>query len=423
MTKNKKKLTFISIILLLLIAVCGYFAKVSNEPKTLTIGIYTGSYWDVPQGDSYHMIDYVVKQFKKTHPNVRVVYESGITKTNYRSWLADRLVKGNEPDIFIIPDHSFNILASDGALFDLSSYIKNDHYPLQNFYSAAIKSGTYGGKQLAMPFEVNPSLMVVNTSLLEKNKLKKPAFNWKPTELELLNKKLRQKGYYGITQNFDWQAAVRSYQGEIFSVDGTKTQLTSNKVMKGLDLINEITQLNNNDTVTTEMFDQGQVAFSPMSLAKYRTYTSYPYHVTRSSKFKWDVIKTPSMSKKTGTKLANVSFGISAHSPHKDLAWKFMKVLLSKKTQTELIQYSQGISPLKKVAQSKAMQKALLKEGNTLDTKKLNAILNSGMDYPKFKKYYAVKDDADYQIEKGLKSGKLETEVYEIQSYLDEELK
>ncbi|MDK7309703.1 hypothetical protein [Lactobacillus jensenii] len=65
MEKNKAKLMIVTIFLLLLMGSVTYFAKISSEPKTLTIGVYTGSYWDVPQGDSYHMIDYVVKKFKK----------------------------------------------------------------------------------------------------------------------------------------------------------------------------------------------------------------------------------------------------------------------------------------------------------------------------------------------------------------------
>ncbi len=423
MEKNKAKLMIVTIFLLLLMGSVTYFAKISSEPKTLTIGVYTGSYWDVPQGDSYHMIDYVVKKFKKRYPNVRVIYESGITKTNYRSWLANSLVKGTEPDVFIVPANTFNILASDGALLDLNGYIRHDKFKTSDFYQAALESGQYHNQQLALPFEVNPSLMVVNTSLLAKAKLKIPNFDWQPTQLELLNKKLRQKDYYGVTENFNWQAAVNSYQGQLFTSDGTKSQLTSNKVMQELNLITELEQLNNNINVTSAMFDQGKVAFSPMTLAQYRTYTSYPYHVTRNSNFNWDVIKMPSMSKKRGTKLANVSFGISSHSRNATLAWQFMKLLVSKDVQTELIKYSQGVSPLKKIAQSTAMKKMLVSEGSNLTTQKLNAILNSGNVEPKFKKYYSVMDDADYQVENGLQSGKLETEVFEMQNHLNEELK
>lgn len=134
MEKNKAKLMIVTIFLLLLMGSVTYFAKISSEPKTLTIGVYTGSYWDVPQGDSYHMIDYVVKKFKKRYPNVRVIYESGITKTNYRSWLANSLVKGTEPDVFIVPANTFNILASDGALLDLNGYIRHDKFKTSDFY-------------------------------------------------------------------------------------------------------------------------------------------------------------------------------------------------------------------------------------------------------------------------------------------------
>ena len=74
-----------------------YFKKVE-----LRLGIYAGSSWDVPNGHEYELIDQVIGRFEKEHPNVTVIYESGISKEDYSSWLSDTIISGEQPDIFIL---------------------------------------------------------------------------------------------------------------------------------------------------------------------------------------------------------------------------------------------------------------------------------------------------------------------------------
>ena len=62
-----------------------------NDPSrdiTLTLGLYAGSSWDVPNGGSYQVIDQAIKKFEKKYPNVHVEYKSGIIKDDYSSWLS-----------------------------------------------------------------------------------------------------------------------------------------------------------------------------------------------------------------------------------------------------------------------------------------------------------------------------------------------
>ncbi|REC22729.1 hypothetical protein CF160_16695, partial [Enterococcus pseudoavium] len=48
----------------------------SRRPVTITVGVFAGSNWDVPNGNSYQVIDDAIAQFKKEHPNVKIVYDS-----------------------------------------------------------------------------------------------------------------------------------------------------------------------------------------------------------------------------------------------------------------------------------------------------------------------------------------------------------
>ena len=139
----------------------------------LRLGIYTGSSWDVPNGHEYELIDRVIDRFEKAHPNVTVSYESGISKEDYSSWLSDTIINGDQPDIFILPENDFNLLASSGSLKKLNGFITKD-LEVADFYDSAYQSGTYKTIQYALPFESNPTMMCINKDLLEKKGLNCP---------------------------------------------------------------------------------------------------------------------------------------------------------------------------------------------------------------------------------------------------------
>ena len=72
MTRIKKGiLTLVSLSLVLIYCLI-------NDPSrdiTLTLGLYAGSSWDVPNGESYQVIDQAIKKFEKKYPNVHVEYK------------------------------------------------------------------------------------------------------------------------------------------------------------------------------------------------------------------------------------------------------------------------------------------------------------------------------------------------------------
>ena len=90
----------------LFIAACFAYAFTPKEVPTLTVGVFAGSNWNVPQGESYAVIEASVQKFEATHPGVRVVYESGIKREDYGEWLAEQYMQGTEPDVFLLLDHN-----------------------------------------------------------------------------------------------------------------------------------------------------------------------------------------------------------------------------------------------------------------------------------------------------------------------------
>ena len=66
-----------------------------------------------------------------------------------------KIVKGEEPDVFMILDDDFNTLSSIGALANIDSYMTHDqNFSTDDYYSSVLKAGTYSNSQYALPMNV-----------------------------------------------------------------------------------------------------------------------------------------------------------------------------------------------------------------------------------------------------------------------------
>ena len=105
---------------LLVLALCLSLAGCLDSGETvLTIGVYSGSYWNTPNGKCYQILDEAIALFEADHPGVKVEYVSGIPAGDYSEWLAGQILMGTEPDLYFVLPEDFNLLVSSGALAQL----------------------------------------------------------------------------------------------------------------------------------------------------------------------------------------------------------------------------------------------------------------------------------------------------------------
>ena len=364
------------------------FMVVADYPNTITLelGVFSGSNWGVPSGESYKIIDGAIERFEKKYPGVKVKYESGIMKSDYSSWLSDKIVKGKEPDVFMVLDDDFNTLSSIGVLANIDTYISHDqNFSANDYYSSVLKAGTYSKNQYALPYECDPTLMFVNKTLLEKCHIDMPDNDWTLENFYSICKKISQYSnqYYGCC-GYNWINSIYGHGAQIFNEKGTNCFLDQSTVKSAIEFYRKLNNLNDGHTITSEEFDKGLVAFSPLSLSVYRTYKPYPWRIKKYSTFEWDCLKMPTVSKNKGSsQVSTLLMGMSAKSYHKSQAWELLKELChDTTTQESLTQYSQGISPLKKIAQSKTIM-----DNSQMNTSLLNQALLGARNREKFKKY------------------------------------
>lgn len=432
----KRRIIITICILLVIVCGVGYFSYQQQKTIELTFGMFAGSNWDVPNGDSYKIIDDVIERFEKQHPKVKVSYVSGISKHDYSEWLSQQALKGKLPDVYMVRSDDLYTFSDIGMLENLNSFMSGDkETQTENYFTPTLASGKYREDQYALPYESVPTFMYVNKTLLENEGIEMPENDWTWDDFYRISKHVTkdknqdgiidQYGVYGYT----WQNAVASNGGTIFSEDGSKATLDNDNVYNAISFTRALEQLNQGQQLNSEMFDKGLVAFCPMRFSEYRTYKPYPWRVKKYSNFEWDCIPMPAGPKGDNvSQLDTLLMGMNANSAHKKLAWEFLKMLCyDSTTQQDIFRYSQGVSVLKNITGSKQVTEYLLKDtpgDSTFKMDFLNNTMEKAIPNKKFTDYEQVISVADSEIRRMLGTEEdIKTTVNALQTKLDLMLK
>ncbi|MBP2623586.1 ABC transporter substrate-binding protein [Streptococcus oricebi] len=424
--KWRTKKFLVPLIVLVLLAGLGLGYWLSRRQVIIRLGIYAGSSWDVPTSRENRVLDKTIREFEKKYPNVKVVYESGITKKDYGDWLADQILKGEQPDLFMVPEDDFSLLAKTGALKDLSPYISQGL--ADSFYPVAYQAGKYQGKNYALPFESNPTMMCVNKDLLEREGIAIPESGWTLAEFYEICQKITKDtngdgviDQYGST-DYTWQQALVAYGGHLLK--DSSLAIDSSEMHKALTFISKLEALNQHYNVSSNDFDEGKVAFFPMTLAQYRTYKPYPYHVAKYSSFSWTCIPMPADSSQfNATQVKTSLFGMSAKTKQDQLVWELMTLLCQReKSQQEVFEKSQGMSVLKTVVDSKQSKQILQTDdfgADSLTAQRLDAMMkNAVLDISREINSHSLKQ-LDYLLNNAIKKQEIDSVLPSIQKEIE----
>ena len=395
----------------LLVAFCLGYALSHREEQTLTIGVFAGSNWNVPQGETYAVIDAAVQKFSAQHPGMNVVFESGIKREDYGEWLAEQYLQGTEPDVFFLLEEDFNLYASMGALMDLSDAMDGDtDFNTDNYYPAALRCGVYDEKSFALPVENNVTLMFVNKTLLSRENIGMPAGDWTWQDfLDVCRKVTKDTDGDGVLDQFgcydySWEQAAVSNGARLFREDGQACYFADGRMEETIRFMMELQALNRGMRPSARDFDTGRVAFRPFTFAQYRAYKPYPWRIKKYSSFEWDCATMP-----VGPHGDNVSvcqtllLGMSARTQKQNMAWDFMKLLCyDREIQRLILQKSQALPSRRDVVLSAEAAEIFHwdAEESAVTPPNLDAtMLNAVMPY-RFPQYRAAMLYADAEITK-----------------------
>lgn len=393
-----------------------YRKLVGNQDKVITVGVFSDSYWEVPNGYSYRILEDAITVFESEHPGVRVEYVSGILKEDYSEWLSEQLLLGKAPDIFFVLSKDFNNLAEIGAFKDLTLLIEGDgEFDKEAFYSSAYEYGKYRVNQYSLPYECAPKLMFVNKTILDKEGIGMPDDEWTWEDFYEICRRVTKDtdGNAAIDQfgvaGYTWQEAFEANGISLFNEQGTECYFADDDVETALVFMEKLEKLNSGYTVTSRDFDLGRVAFQPMSFSKYRAYKPYPLSVKKYSGFEWECVPMPAGPEGDNiSTLDTLLLAMNKNTKKTRYSWELMKLLTyDARIQSEIFEYSEGVSVLKAVTESdKTLQSLIESSGdeNSLKLSVLSKAVEKAVVAPRFGNYNQAMSEVDKAVN-GILSG------------------
>ena len=155
-TRGKLRILGAMTVLILLMV----FALLHYRSKTvvLELALYSGNSWGVPQNFAYAIYDKAVEMFEQRFADegYKVVLRTGTMYKDYSEWFAQLVLKGKEPDIFLIIEEDFTTYAAIGLLERLDKYIEKSDLSPDVFFRNALEAGQYQGSQYSLPIYIVP---------------------------------------------------------------------------------------------------------------------------------------------------------------------------------------------------------------------------------------------------------------------------
>ncbi len=350
---------------------------------------------------------------------MKIHYYSGIAKEDYSEWCARKLLEGKMPDVFMVLDSDFDKFTSLGVMKDLDVLMAGDHaFHKEDFFSTALNTGRRDGRQYALPYETVPTLMFVNKSLLAKENIQMPKEDWTWEDMyEICRKVTKDTDKDGLldqfgTYNYSWRDAYYTSGGRLYDERQDQLSFTDSRVLDTIKYIKRLNDLNQGQSVTQEDFNEGGVAFMPLTFAEYRTYKTYPYRIKKYTRFQWDCITFP--AGREGENISKVDallMGINSKTKHEKMAWEFLKQLTyTEEMQMDVFLYSQGVPALKSVASSKEganiIQEDMDEGEQVISSTLLCNVIENGIIEPRLLQYQQVMNLADGEVSKILQENK-----------------
>ena len=277
-------------------------------------------------------------------------------------------------DLYVPPFVDADLLVDMEALAKAdSSFDINDIYEsILGLGRVSFKPGVY-----MIPSGLDTVQMYYNKTAFEKAGAPIPTADWKWDDLIAACQTLMEKN--PDTYCFDygtWWAYfvpwIEGYGGRVLSEDGKKSQFSTPEARAGLQAYADLWQKYKvtplPGAAVTDCFIVEKCFvnfFIPNNINTFREKIG--------NKFEWDVQFTPAQPKKHVTGMGTYGFSISKNAKNPQLAWEFLKLMVSPKMQKAL--YAQrSTAPLLK---SLATDPDILKDDG-LPPKNMNAFLQGG---------------------------------------------
>lgn len=319
--------------------------------------------WGGPGADPTFMkIDRDVREAFERRHGVRVQVEGIPGRGQYVPKLLMTYVAGNPPDVMTLDASSAAVFIDNGLLADLTPLIAKDPaFDLGAYFPNVVDVARRGDRLFAIPGDFTPMVIIYNKRLFDQAGVPYPRPGWTREEFLEAARALtvkepgaaspRQYGFKFENWMPAWLPWIWAGGGDVLSPDGTRaggyldSPATLDTIRFLVDMIHRDRLAPNlSESVATgiDLFRGGRAA---MTLTGHWSLIEY-----RVDKMDVGITSIPRVGDHRVTVMYEAGMAISEASPHKDLAWEYVKYMTGVAAQKEKLAMGLAISANREVA-------------------------------------------------------------------------
>ena len=319
---------------------------------------------------------YLIPEFERTHPNIKVRLNSSLGDTGYDAKLMT-LVAGNiPPDIVHITQQNFPFYAVKDVFLDLNPVIESDPtFDMDDYFKPVMDGLRYEGKLLGLPSDFSTIALIYNKDMFDKYRIPYPDETWDWDKFLWAAKKFTQDtdgdgaidqfGFVNINSYNRWPAWVWMNGGDILTPDMKKCLMDDPKAIQGLEFYVNLSVKDHVAPTSTQTLGQ---SFQEMFMAERAAMIAdsrYAYKVfSKGMPFRWDIAHMPKGPKCRATTFIWGGNSILKSTKHPKEAWEFLKFLSGREGALLNVKAGNAFPAYKKVAMSDKVLKSPLSPPN-----------------------------------------------------------
>lgn len=331
-------------------ASCSSPAKTTGGDNTLTISVVTK--------DRY--LDLAVEKFHELHPEVTVKVEEYTSRPlpaggnnqvikviedpkdieKYASTMNTQLMSGKGSDLLILNNLPYQKYADKGLLANLSDMISSDKgFDTGKYYSNILDAVKQKEKLYGIPLSFNIGVLSANKALLDEKKINIDDSSWSWDDFKNISEEIvndsRKSGIQDmyVLSGLDEKRLITSLVESNYDKYVNKDKKTANFNSEDfIGLLNLSKYMLDNKLINTDVSQQKLIDFASRGKTVFSDSTLNTFMDLTTSKIMYSdgavFLKSPGSGGSVSV-TTNTMYGINNNSKNKELAWEFLKLMLS----------------------------------------------------------------------------------------------
>ncbi|GLZ35978.1 sugar ABC transporter substrate-binding protein [Lentzea sp. NBRC 105346] len=312
----------------------------SAEDRTSATESVTVTWWDYfgYSPGSNLAVDTLINRYQDAHPNVRI-QRTAIPFPEFHTKIVEAAGAGKLPDIAVIDTPDVPLLASQGALADLTDRYKGWEKSNQ-FLEPVLESINHGDRLYGVPLRSNTTALIYN-----KNVLAAAPTTWQ--ELRSSAKTTTKDGRYGLCFAAGANEALTfNFLPFVWQAGGDVDTIGDAPAVEALTYVNDLFNVDRSVPEAALNWTHSDVE-KEFTAGRCAMMINGPWVLPGMAKvqFQWGTAPLPAGAKGVVSPLGGEAWVVGARSPHADVAWDVLTWLAESRNSAHEIGGGLGAIP------------------------------------------------------------------------------